>query len=814
MAAARRKNNAGKKLKKSLQKSLISLMNRVDFLKVMEKMHLSQRGEPWRERFKDTPTSWPDLEGLNRKAAELICEQLGDEGRDITFEEAAELVSGITTHYDHDLHRQACTAVTLLMTTMFSHHQGATPFCSPDGRELAHIDKLKGYLDKGLGTVYLANHSSHLDEFLLDCQIMQNDLTLPLFAAGANMFAVPSLGKVLRLGSYVVQRRGASRKGLSGLYNYCRAISETGGQQAIFLEAWHGGARSRDGSLRYPRRLVTLRGALKGETDRVIQPVAISYDIIPEDLSLAARKGAGCWFRGVNPLGALFQMILHPKSWMWRVPFGLYGRAYVTFPEPRLLSELKEEHAKDPGGLKLDEFVALYSIRQIAKAKKVMASQLTARALMRARSKKERDLAKVFQEELELLREYHQATFGQEPDLEDFIRNNPAEKVVAAGLSTLRKRKVVARLARDANRLPLVKSEAGLGFYATHGDRRIYSPTADENIVVVGAGDWGFALTHFLGSRILEDKHYLNASLTLFDPRVEIATEMGVNRRPPGRFNEYRLPKNSFVTFDPQSAFKKASDVILIAPPEELAAQAELMLEHSTQPMRLAVATCSFEPEGHRLPCQVVYDLLRKKGRDDVLVYAITGAVQDEDLLKERELFAILAGPDRGRNKLAELFKHPRLELALADDPLGVQAATILARIYALWVHFMVRRGELKGAGPVGTFVAGCTAEAARLALALGAKPETFSMASPAWTSVFTSEALTRRYREFAGLLAAAERRGRTPFAAEKAFEQSRESGATMNAYQDLRSAHYAASELGVDAPILERAWATIWGEK
>lgn len=48
---------------------------------------------------------------------------------------------------------------------------------------------------------------------------------------------------------------------------------------------------------------------------------------------------------------------------------------------------------------------------------------------------------------------------------------------------------------------------------------------------------------------------------------------MGVLRFPPGRFEKHRLPKNAFVTSDPQSAFKKASEVILAVPPERLAAQ-------------------------------------------------------------------------------------------------------------------------------------------------------------------------------------------------------------------------------------------------
>ena len=227
--------------------------------------------------------------------------------------------------------------------------------------------------------VYLINHSSHLDEFLLNISLMHSTQGLPLYAAGANMMAIPSLAKLLRMGSYVVQRRGAGRVGLSALYSYCRAISIMGGEQGIFLEAWHGGARSRDGSLRYPRRLVTLRGALDVEGDVVVQPVAISYSIIPEDLDLCAHQGGMGWARGLSPRNILQNLLIHPTSMLWRSIKGVYGRAYVDLSPPMLLSELKERHGNDAGGLELDEFVALTCIKEIARTKKVMASQLVAR---------------------------------------------------------------------------------------------------------------------------------------------------------------------------------------------------------------------------------------------------------------------------------------------------------------------------------------------------------------------------------------------------------------------------------------------------
>ncbi len=817
----KRRRSLGHRLKKAFSRRVAAAAERVDFVALLRRIAESESGRPWLDRFADIPPEWPNPEELDRLAVELTLAQLQSEGADIDRRQVEELVDQVNHRYDHELHKIGTAAVTTILNGLFDQADPTRPFTSPDGRDLAHLEELRQYRSQGLGVVYLVNHSSHLDEFLVDLLLMHCDLGLPLFAAGANMMAIDSLAKILRLGSYVVQRRGASRPGLAALFNYCRAVSETGGQQAIFLEAWHGGARSRDGSLRYPRRLVTLRGALASEKEVVIQPVAVSYSVVPEDLSLAARKGARCWVRGMGFWRTLGQLILHPRSWLWRSAQNLYGRASVTMPRPLLLSQLKERHAADPGGLALDEFVALTAIREIARTKKVMASQLVARGLLRARRQAAEDpagaakpdLAAAVEYEKDLLFEYHQATFGQEPDLEDFIREHSTAEVVADGLRTLKKRGVVDRWRRDIFGLPAVKSRAGLAFYATHGDRRIYSPTADQNIVVVGANDWGFALTHLVGNRILEEKRYLNASLTLFDSRVEIAQEMGISRRPPGRFEEHHLPKNAFVTSDPPSAFKKASEVILAPAPSDLPNKARDMLEHAEQRLRVVVVTCGFEPQSHRLPCQVVQDLAREMGRDDVEIYALVGPVSEEDLVEGRPATGILGGPAGSREELADLFSWPPLGVELCDDPLGIQAAAILARVYALWGNILLRRGDLPGSAQVGHFVAKAGAEAAKLVTALGGKAESMHAGSAAWTAILTAEGLAGPTRDFSRKLAsAAKKGGDLPAAAEKIIQQMADQGPKLQAYFDLKSAYQAAQKAGLDMPILEQAHATLWG--
>jgi len=287
-------------------------------------------------------------------------------------------------------------------------------------------------------------------------------LGLPVFAAGQNMMAIKSIASLLMVGSYVVLRQGSNRHQMAALYNYCRAVSMAGEQQGIFLEAWRGGARSRDGSLRYPKRLVTLRGALDVDTDLVVQPIALSFSAIPEDLPLCSRKSLVSWIRGLGFFRTLIRIPFYPKTFLWKSAKNLYGRAYISVPEPFLLSELKEKHGLDKSGLHLDEFVALSAIKQIARSKKIMASQITALGLLKARKTDGISLMDSVKNEMVALRDYHLQTFCTKPDFEDFISRHSVKDVVADGLHMLANRKVIGKWRKDKNGYPLVLEEKAI----------------------------------------------------------------------------------------------------------------------------------------------------------------------------------------------------------------------------------------------------------------------------------------------------------------------------------------------------------------
>ena len=779
----------------------------------MDKIANSKSGYPFHERYKELPLDWQNTEEINRIAVDLTMEQIQNEGGEVSRDEIETLVNEIAIRYNRKTHEDTATALGLAFNQLFDNQTPDLPFTSPDKRELAHMDKLREYRRQGLGVVYLVNHSSHLDEFLVDVLWQDLAMGLPVFAAGQNMMAIKSIEKVLMTGSYVVLRQGASRHQVAALCNYCSALSRAGAQQGIFLEAWRGGARTRDGSLRYPKRLVTLKGAINVEDDLVIQPVALSYSVVPEDLMMCSRKSGISWFRGMGMFKTMARFFIHPGTFLWRSAENLYGRAYVTVPPPMLLSELKQAHARDKTGISLDEFVALSSIKEIARNKKIMASQVTARGLVLARKHKNTTLEEAVRSEISAIKEYHVETFGEAADFEDFIINNSLETIVSDGLKTLKRRGVLKLFGKDINGLPRVKDEIALSYYATHGDRRLYSPTADQNIVIVGAGNWGFALSSLIGNRLLDDKRYNNASLTIFDSRKEIAAQMGLNRQGPGRFKDEMLPKNIFVTCDRPSAFRKASEVILASKPEAFEQDVRNILKISEQPLTIIVATRGFIPEMNCIPFTAVRRLLSEYQRSDVEILTIAGPVSPNDVVEQKQINGILAGPAFVTLKIADMFDPAPKNPFISNDPLGVQVADIMARVYAIWVNFMIASKRITKSTETGLLMAAISDEVCGLALALGANKNTFNPGSIPWTATFITLCLEGVWRDFGRKAGLSVKKGKdSRVVIEKLNNQWIEEGNRLQSLIDIKEALTCAQRLGVDMPVLKEMDNAFWG--
>jgi glycerol-3-phosphate dehydrogenase len=798
-------------LKGLLDRPLKMAFRRADFVRIIQRLAREEPGKSYVSRDTLGP-AFPDQDQIARLAVDLAERAASARGANPNRSELQGHVDLISCRYDWELHKTSKAACFNLMTHLFETGSLEALYVSKDRREMRHLDRLRKAVSDGLGVVYLVNHTSHFDEFIFDTFLDSWGLQLPLFAAGQNMMATPSLTRVFMLGSYVILRKGASRSYLSSLYHYCQALAEMGKPQGIFLEAWSGGARTRDGSLRYPRRLITIQGALNSRADMMVQPVVVSYSRVPEDLDLSEGRSLWSWLSGSSILSGVAKHPLKPLSGLAVGTKGLFGRTFVGFGEGKLLSELREDWTKAREGqeLELDEFAALHAIKEIAKDKKVMASQLAALGLGLASRRGTLDIVAAAEESLEIVKDYHSRVFESEPDLEDFVREHTMEEVVEDGLKSLRMRNVIGPDPWFRKRLPRTLSTHGLSYYATHSDRRLYSPAGKENMVVCGAGPWGFAIVTLVGKRTISDRKFHNSSLSLYDGDEALVHEISYSRSLP-EFPDLRLPKNVFPTSDAVEAFRKANDVIIACPPDKAGAILSTVLGSAPALRSLILAVRGFDPLTHRLAVQVAWEAAAAAGRADVNILALTGPFSPQDLVNDKGGLWILAGPTRGpKHPESPLFKFGGFKVSESDDPLGVEIAASLADAYSLYGAWLKSRSELKGPEDLARFVLEISLEAKRLALALGAKPGTFEADSPAWVAEFIYSALSASRHPTVKL---ATQKGGKALKALLENEPDRWPDRGLLGYQAIHSAHLIAKHISLKTPHLERADRIFWEE-
>jgi len=536
---------------------------------------------------------------------------------------------------------------------------------------------------------------------------------------------------------------------------------------------------------------------------------------VPEDLSLSERAGALSWLNGLSYFKQWLRSPFRPVQAFSQSLKGLYGRAFITFCRPKFLSELEAVRADHPSHPSPDEFAALFAIKEIARDKKIMASHLTARALVRARKLGTTDLETTAGAEMDQIIEYHQRTFGQDPDLEDFIRRNSLSVVIEDGLKSLRSRKIIGQ-GRPLGRLPRVRANNGLLYYATHADRRLYSPSARQNIVVVGAGAWGYSLACLVGNRTLEDKEYINSSVTLFDSREDLIEDIVDTRFHPAHFPEIRLPKTVFCSHDATAAFRKASEVLFTVPVERFEAEFRKALAEIQQPVQVIIATRGFERTSHRLPIQIAWSVIEETGRNDVSIFVLSGPVTPEILADGRGGSLVLGGPPPAAHRLADLFKLPGFEIYVCDDPVGVQVAGTMTQVYGVLGAYLLRTKALSGRQSVAAFFRETSEEAIKLAEVLGGKKETFLAANPAWGAEYVAEGLggpgAKFGRQAGGLLGRTMRPLR--HSPPELVADLHNNGYRHIGFHGIKSACLAARTLRLNLPRLEEAYEIFWGQQ
>jgi len=167
--------------------------------------------------------------------------------------------------------------------------------------------------------VYISNHRSHTDYLVEPLVLEDNAIRPPVIAAGINLFGGP-LGLIHRhvTGAIPIRRNTKDPGYLITLKAY---VAEILGRHDLlfYLE----GGRSYSGELKSPKTGLVHAALQAGHPNLVLQPCAISYDLVLEDFILSRLR--------VKKQQRAFSREL---AEMVRYAVGYRSRAFVTFGEP------------------------------------------------------------------------------------------------------------------------------------------------------------------------------------------------------------------------------------------------------------------------------------------------------------------------------------------------------------------------------------------------------------------------------------------------------------------------------------------------
>ena len=179
--------------------------------------------------------------------------------------------------------------------------------------------------------VLVPSHKSHVDYLLLSYIFWERGYQVPLVAAGANLSFWPLGAFLRRCGAFFLRRSFKGDKVYAATFRaYIKKLVFDGVHQEFFPE----GGRSRTGKL-----LEAKLGLITWEIDALLEgarddlaflPVAIDYERVVESASYS-RELAG----GEKKPEDIKALLSTPKVLSKR-----YGRIYLTFDEPVLVSEV------------------------------------------------------------------------------------------------------------------------------------------------------------------------------------------------------------------------------------------------------------------------------------------------------------------------------------------------------------------------------------------------------------------------------------------------------------------------------------------
>jgi len=307
-----------------------------------------------------------------------------------------------------------------------------------------------------------------------------------------------------------------------------------------------------------------------------------------------------------------------------------------------------------------------------------------------------------------------------------------------------------------------------------------------KNISVLGGGSWGTVLANLAAS----NQH----NVTLWMRDSEVVEEVNKSKRNSKYLPELKLEGNINAT-DDISLIKNSEMVIFCIPSDSFREVSKKASEYINNSVQLVTATKGVEKDKFNLMSQVLNEHMKNNS-----VGILSGPNLAQEIATKQLSGTVIASEDKALQKnVVDILGSDFFRVYENDDPFGVEMGGAIKNIYAIACG--VADGLNSGENTVGMIMTRGLGEMSRLAVELGANPQTFLGLSGVGDLITTCASPLSRNHKFGKYIGEG-------LSVENATE---EIGQTVEGLKTLKVVKVLSDERNINMPIVDSLYKIIY---
>ena len=307
-----------------------------------------------------------------------------------------------------------------------------------------------------------------------------------------------------------------------------------------------------------------------------------------------------------------------------------------------------------------------------------------------------------------------------------------------------------------------------------------------KNISVLGGGSWGTVLANLAAS----NQH----NVTLWMRDSEVVEEVNKSRRNFKYLPELKLEGNINATED-ISLINNSEMVIFCIPSDSFREVSKKASEYIDKSVQLVTATKGVEKDKFNLMSQVLSEHMKHNS-----VGILSGPNLAQEIATKQLSGTVIASEDKALQKnVVDILGSDFFRVYENDDPYGVEMGGAIKNIYAIACG--VADGLNSGENTVGMIMTRGLGEMSRLAVELGANPQTFLGLSGVGDLITTCASPLSRNHKFGKYIGEG-------LSVESATE---EIGQTVEGLKTLKVVKVLSDERNINMPIVDSLYKIIY---